>query len=46
MCDPTYRGSDQANGGNLTGALADAPIAGRWFPEHFEILVRNAYPAL
>ncbi len=46
MCDPTYRGSDQANGGNLTGALANAPIAGRWFPEHFEVLVRNAYPAL
>jgi cellulose 1,4-beta-cellobiosidase len=46
MCDPTYRGSQQANGGNLTGAMPDAPISGRWFPQHFEVLVRNAYPAL
>ena len=26
--------------------MPDAPIAGRWFPQHFEVLVRNAYPAL
>ena len=26
--DPTFRGDDQANGGNLTGAMAGAPHAG------------------
>lgn len=30
--------------GHLTGALGDAPAAGEWFPEHFQTLVRNAYP--
>lgn len=46
MCDPTFIGGQQANGGNLTGAMANAPLAGKWFPEHFEVLVRNAFPAL
>jgi len=28
----------------MTGALDNAPHAGRWFPEAFEILLENAYP--
>ena len=43
MCDPTYRGN-ALNGNNLTGALPDAPVAGRWFQAQFAELVRNAYP--
>lgn len=43
MCDPTYTASETNLG---TGALANAPVAGRWFPEAFELLVKNAYPAL
>ncbi|MEV4314740.1 glycoside hydrolase family 6 protein [Actinocrispum sp. NPDC049592] len=46
MCDPAFRGDQQANGGNLTGAMPGAPHAGVWFPEQFTMLVRNAYPAL
>jgi len=46
MCDPTYT-FNEGNSTNLgTGALANAPVAGRWFPEAFQLLVRNAYPAL
>jgi len=44
MCDPTYHGSDQANGGNLTGALPNSPLSGKWFQAQFEELVQNAYP--
>lgn len=45
MCDPTY--SDDARlGGNLTGALPDAPVAGQWFQDQFEMLVANAYPPI
>lgn len=43
MCDPTYRGNAQ-NGFSPTGALPDAPVAGRWFQAHFAELVANAYP--
>jgi cellulose 1,4-beta-cellobiosidase len=46
MCDPTYHGSQQANGGNLTEAIPNAPLAGHWFEAAFEILVQNAYPAI
>nr|BBH87660.1 glucanase [Thermosporothrix sp. COM3] len=46
MCDPTYHGSQQANGGNLTEAMPNAPLAGHWFEDAFELLVKNAYPAL
>jgi cellulose 1,4-beta-cellobiosidase len=46
MCDPAFRGDDQANGGNLTGAMPGAPHAGAWFPAGFTALVQNAYPAL
>jgi cellulose 1,4-beta-cellobiosidase len=44
MCDPTYHGSQQANGGNLTGALPNAPLSGHWFQDQFAQLVTNAYP--
>jgi cellulose 1,4-beta-cellobiosidase len=43
MCDPTYTGN-QLNGNNLTGALANAPVSGRWFQSQFVQLVQNAYP--
>jgi cellulose 1,4-beta-cellobiosidase len=43
MCDPTYPGN-ALNGNNLTGAMPDAPVAGRWFQAGFVQLVRNAYP--
>lgn len=41
-CDPTYTNA----AGTTTGALANAPVAGRWFKEAFQILVNNAYPPL
>jgi len=44
MCDPTYTYA----AGNLTvgtSALANAPVAGRWFKEGFQLLLQNAYPA-
>ncbi len=44
MCDPTYHGNS-LNGNNLTGALPNAPVAGRWFQAHFVQLVQNAFPA-
>ena len=43
MCDPTYHGNS-LNGRNLTGALPDAPVAGRWFQAEFAELVENAFP--
>ena len=42
FCDPTFT---TANGA-LTGALPNAPVAGRWFPAGFQILLQNAYPPL
>ena len=41
-CDPQAR----THSGNPTGAIDGAPAAGRWFHQHFEMLVRNAYPPL
>ncbi|PUA29109.1 MAG: hypothetical protein B0W54_00375 [Cellvibrio sp. 79] len=46
MCDPTYTFNEGNNTNLGTGALANAPVAGRWFAEGFKLLVRNAYPAL
>ncbi len=43
MCDPTYTGNS-LNGNNLTGALPNAPVSGRWFQTQFVQLVQNAYP--
>ena len=45
MCDPTY-GGNSLNGNNMTGALPNAPVSGRWFEAQFEQLVQNAYPPL
>ncbi len=45
MCDPAYTGNIR-NGNNLSGALADAPLSGKWFSAQFQELMRNAYPAL
>jgi cellulose 1,4-beta-cellobiosidase len=44
MCDPTYSGS--GGGNRRTGALANAPVFGEWFPSQFQQLLSNAYPAL
>ena len=44
MCDPKYHGNT-LNGNNLTGAMPEAPVAGRFFQAHFLELVKNAYPA-
>lgn len=43
MCDPTYTGNS-LNGNNLSGALPNAPVSGRWFQTQFVQLVQNAYP--
>ncbi|WP_405475375.1 glycoside hydrolase family 6 protein [Streptomyces sp. NBC_00009] len=45
MCDPTY-GGNARNGNNPTGAMANAPLAGRWFSAQFQMLLTNAYPPL
>ncbi|QEY18833.1 cellobiohydrolase [Cellvibrio sp. KY-GH-1] len=42
MCDPTYTNA----AGTTTGAMANAPVAGRWFKEGFQVLINNAYPPL
>jgi len=44
MCDPSYRGNS-LNGNNISGALPNAPVSGRWFQAQFVQLVQNAYPA-
>ncbi|MGW0565619.1 fibronectin type III domain-containing protein [Streptomyces sp. NPDC003016] len=44
MCDPAY--TAPAAGNSKTGALPDAPLAGHWFHHQFEMLVKNAYPAV
>ncbi|MEV4361952.1 glycoside hydrolase family 6 protein [Nonomuraea sp. NPDC049625] len=43
MCDPTYHGNS-LNGNNLSGALPNSPLSGRWFSAQFQELLRNAYP--
>lgn len=45
MCDPTYTGNVR-NGNNMSGALGNAPLSGKWFSSQFQELMRNAYPAL
>jgi cellulose 1,4-beta-cellobiosidase len=45
MCDPTYTGNER-NGQSMTGALANAPLAGAWFSAQFQELMKNAYPPL
>lgn len=41
-CDPTYINA----AGTTTGSMANAPVAGRWFKEGFQVLINNAYPPL
>lgn len=45
MCDPTYTGNPR-NNNNMSGALPNAPLSGRWFSAQFQQLMQNAYPAL
>ncbi|MFJ8079663.1 glycoside hydrolase family 6 protein [Streptomyces sp. NPDC096205] len=45
MCDPTYTGNPR-NNNNLSGALPNAPLSGKWFSAQFQELMRNAYPPL
>jgi cellulose 1,4-beta-cellobiosidase len=46
MCDPTYN-YNPGSGSNVdTGALPNAPVAGRWFKEGLQVLLNNAYPPL
>ncbi|KPC81154.1 MULTISPECIES: glycoside hydrolase family 6 protein [Streptomyces] len=45
MCDPTYTGNAR-NNNNMSGALGDAPVSGKWFSAQFQELMKNAYPAL
>lgn len=46
MCDPVYN-YNPGSGSNVdTGALPNAPVAGRWFKEGLQVLLNNAYPAL
>jgi cellulose 1,4-beta-cellobiosidase len=44
MCDPNAQ--NRYNNAFPTNALPNAPHAGRWFPEQFQMLVRNAFPAV
>ena len=44
MCDPNA--PNRYNNANPTGSLDNAPHAGRWFPEAFQVLLQNAYPPL
>jgi cellulose 1,4-beta-cellobiosidase len=43
MCDPDY-GGNVRNGNNLSGALDNSPVSGRWFQAQFEQLLANAFP--
>ncbi len=43
MCDPKYTGNS-LNGNNLTGAMPNAPVSGKWFHAQFVQLVQNASP--
>ncbi|GAA2354799.1 hypothetical protein Cme02nite_48100 [Catellatospora methionotrophica] len=44
MCNPDFNAP--AGGGNKTGALPNAPLAGHWFHDQFAMLVANANPAV
>ncbi|MFG2126375.1 glycoside hydrolase family 6 protein [Streptomyces sp. NPDC048751] len=45
MCDPTYTGNPR-NNNNMSGALPNAPLSGKWFSAQFQQLMQNAYPPL
>jgi cellulose 1,4-beta-cellobiosidase len=44
MCDPDAQNVYDPS--SPTNALPNAPHAGRWFPEQFQMLLENAYPPL
>jgi cellulose 1,4-beta-cellobiosidase len=44
MCGPNEQSTYNSEYG--TGAMPNAPHAGRWFQEQFEVLLQNAYPTL
>lgn len=44
MCGPTHQ--NRYDDEFRTGAMPNAPHFGRWFPEQFAMLVRNAYPPI
>ena len=44
MCGPNE--PNRYNNAVKTGAMSNAPHAGRWFPQAFDTLVNNAYPPL
>jgi cellulose 1,4-beta-cellobiosidase len=44
MCDPNA--NNRYNSAFKTGAMPNAPHAGRWFPEAFQVLLQNAFPPL
>ena len=43
-CSPTYTDTTASPSPVLTQALPNAPLAGNWFPQQFQMLVQNAYP--
>ncbi len=43
MCDPNA--NNRYDPSVKTGALVNAPHAGRWFPDAFATLLQNAYPS-
>jgi cellulose 1,4-beta-cellobiosidase len=45
MCDPTYTGNPR-NQNNMSGALANSPLSGHWFPAQLTQLMQNAFPPL
>jgi len=45
MCDPTYTGNPR-NQNHMSGALANAPLSGHFFPAQLTQLMQNAFPAL
>lgn len=44
MCNPNE--PSRYDPSVTTGALDNAPHAGRWYPEAFQVLIENAYPPL
>lgn len=45
MCDPAYTRAE-SSGTTGTGAMPNAPDAGKWFSAGFQTLLKNAYPPL
>ena len=42
FCDPTFTTKNNT----LTGAMAGAPVSGKWFSAGFKVLLQNAFPPL